>query len=236
MRTLAALLFGLVLATSASAHFVFINVRDITWVQIYFSDTLQPDKDVPITKIAKTKAFVCLQGGKATPVELEKVKDVEAYNLKVPESNWDLVYAITEYDVISKGDAKPYLLRYFSKSYIFPTGTNKIANVGDPLAVELGVKIAAQKIQFRFLAGGKPVPDAEVNILYTERGGKASKASTDKDGWTPSEDVQAGRYAVWAKQVTPKAGEFNGKKYEEVRDYATFSVHVGAGAFPPPKP
>src|SRR5262249_15906359 len=69
MRTLAALLFGLVLATSASAHFVFIVHDLIGEYRVIFSDTLKPDENVPIEKVATTKAFLREMGGKVMPLE-----------------------------------------------------------------------------------------------------------------------------------------------------------------------
>jgi hypothetical protein len=68
------------------------------------------------------------------------------------------------------------------------------------------------------LAAGKPVPEAEVTILLPESGKKAMK--TDKDGFTTEFDG-SGRYGVIAKLIETKSGDHAGKKFEEIRSYAT---------------
>lgn len=224
MRT-TALLIGLALTTTASAHFVFL-IDGVGDVRIIFSDALAPDDAVPIEKVARTKAFARV-GGKATPLELEKVKDANAYRVKVPAGEVDAIYASTDYGVLAKGDAKPFLLRYHSKAVPGILG-QPVKNVGEPLPVELAVKLEGRKASFQLLAGGKAVPEAEVTILHERL--PTAKATSGKDGWTPAIDVDVGRYGVVAKHATAKAGEVDGMKYDEVRDYATVTFYVGKPA------
>src|SRR5947199_38561 len=74
------------------------------------------------------------------------------------------------------------------------------------------------------LADGKPLADAEVSVLLPGGGKKAGK--TDKDGYTEAFDG-TGRFGVSAKHIEAKGGEYNGKRYEEARHYATLVVDVG---------
>jgi uncharacterized GH25 family protein len=223
MRTLAALSFALVLATGASAHFVFIVPVPLHTVRFVFSDSLNPDENVPIEKISKTKAFLRVAGEKPIPLALEKVKDAAAYGTSSPLATGDVIYATTEFDVVAKGDAKPFLLRYHSKAVLGTLG-KEVKLVGEPLPVELTAKTETGKLRFQFTAGGKPVAEAEVTVLAE---GKSTKVTTDKEGWTPAQDAKPGQYGAWAKQVSAKSGEVNGKKYEDLREYATLVVEIG---------
>jgi uncharacterized GH25 family protein len=67
------------------------------------------------------------------------------------------------------------------------------------------------------------VADSEGSVLLPD--GKKEKLKTDKDGYTAAFEG-SGRYAVWLRHVETKAGEHDGKKYEEVRHYATLVVDV----------
>ena len=81
--------------------------------------------------------------------------------------------------------------------------------------------VAGQRL--RVLAGGKPVAGTEVTVLKPD--GKTEKVKTDEAGLTPA-FAAAGRYGAWAKTVRAEAGELGGKKYEEVRHYATLVAEL----------
>ena len=79
------------------------------------------------------------------------------------------------------------------------------------------------KTKFQLLLVGKPVADAEGSVLKPD--GTKEKVKTDKDGFTPAFDA-TGRYAVWLRHTEAKAGEHDGKKYEEIKHYATLVADV----------
>jgi hypothetical protein len=67
------------------------------------------------------------------------------------------------------------------------------------------------------------VAESEVTVMLP--GGSKKAVKTDKDGYTSTFEG-AGRYGVVAKRVEAKAGEHAGKKYDEIRSYATLVCEV----------
>jgi uncharacterized GH25 family protein len=102
---------------------------------------------------------------------------------------------------------------------------DKVAVGEKAVPVELVPVVSGSDVKFQFLAAGKPVADVELTVIKPE-GGKA-KAKTDKDGLTQAFPAK-GRYGAWAKHTDAKAGEHDGKKYDEARRYATLVADLSA--------
>ena len=72
---------------------------------------------------------------------------------------------------------------------------------------------------------------AKHDLIFARTSGKAGDGGgitaflvpTDADGFTKT-FVASGKYAVWLRHTTPTTGEHAGKKYEEVKRYATLVV------------
>lgn len=205
-------------AALAQAHFPFILPESAgTSAKVVFSDELSVDKDVKVEKIANTKLIMRDSQGKETALEWKK--ETDCYTVALPGSGTRVVYGVTDYGVLQKGDAKPFKLVYYPKAVV-GAATPREATIGDKLALEVVPLSSFGKIKFQVLAAGKPLPDCEVTVLQPD-GKKAAK--TDKDGLTP-EYEGPGRYGVVAKLIEAKSGDFAGKKFEEVRHYATLVV------------
>ena len=218
-RMIGAAAVGLFAVAVAHGHFPFV-VPDAKGesAKVVFSDTLEPDADVNIEKIASTKLTLRDAAGKESPLEWKKGDGFYAVN--VPGSGDRVIYGVTDYGVLQKGDTKPFKLAYYPKAVL---GAATAKAVGEKLALEVVAEGGSGKVRFRVLAAGKPVADSEVTVMPPAGGKKA--ATTDKDGYTPAFDG-AGRYGVYAKQVEAKAGEHAGKKYDEIRSYATLVCDV----------
>lgn len=218
-RTFGALVVGLFAAAGAHAHFPFV-VPDAKGesAKVVFSDALEPDTNVPIEKIANTKLTLRDAAGKEAPLEFKKAEGFLAVN--VPGAGDRVVYGVTDYGVLQKGDTKPFKLVYYPKAVI---GAPAAAPLGAGAALDVAAEGTSAKVRFRVLAAGKPVADSEVTVMLPAGGKKA--VTTDKDGYTPPFEG-AGRYGVVAKLIEAKAGEHSGKKFEEVRHYATLVCDV----------
>jgi uncharacterized GH25 family protein len=215
---LAATVAAIMLPMIAQAHFPFIVPEaDGTAAKVVFSDTLAPDNQVMIEKLAATKMFLRDSGGKDSPLEWKKGDGF--YAVKLPGSGPRVAYGVTEYGVLQKGDAKPFRLVYFPKAILGAPGKP----VGDPLKVEIVSEKSGAKVRFQVLQGGKPVAGTEVTVLVPDNEKKTAK--TDKEGYTPAYEPK-GRYGVFARVTDATAGEFAGKKYEETRFYATLVMDV----------
>ena len=205
----------------ARAHFPFILPDEKgTRAKVVFSDTLEPDANVAIEKLANTKLMIRDARGKESVAQWKKGDGF--YSLAVPGSGNRVVYGVTDYGVLQKGDAKPFKLTYYSKAVI-GAATAKEAVIGNQ-PLEVVVIGGGKKVRFRVLAAGKPLADSEVTVILPDGAKKSS--ITNKDGETP-EYEGAGRYGVYAKQILAKPGEHAGKKFDEVRNYATLVCDTG---------
>ena len=215
-RMLGAAVIGLFTVSLAQGHFPFI-VPDSTGTaaKVVFSDSLEPDTNVNIEKLANTKLTLRDSGGKESALEWKKGDGF--YSVNVPGTGTRVVSGVTEYGVLQKGDAKPFKLTYYPKA-VFGTATAKEATIGEKMPLEVVATGGAGKLKFQVLKAGKPLADAEVSVMTPNSSKKDVK--TDKDGFTPEFDG-AGRYGVNAKLIEAKPGEHAGKKYDEARHYAT---------------
>lgn len=219
-RMIGAAAVGLFAVAAARAHFPFIVPDDKgDSAKVVFSDNLEPDANVNIEKIANTKLTLRDAGGKDSPLEWKKGEGFYAVN--VPGRGDRVVFGATDYGVLQKGDSKPFKLAYFPKAAI---GSATAKPIGEKLALEVAAEGGLGKVRFRVLAAGKPLAESEVSVMVP--GGEKKAVKTDKDGYTPAFEG-AGRYGVYAKQLEAKAGEHAGKKYEEVRNYATLVCDIG---------
>ena len=218
-RMIGAAAVGLFAVAVAHGHFPFV-VPDAKGesAKVVFSDTLEPDADVNIEKIANTKLTLRDAAGKESPLEWKKGDGFYAVN--VPGSGDRVIYGVTDYGVLQKGDTKPFKLAYYPKAVL---GAATAKPVGEKLLLEVVAEGGSGKVRFRVLAAGQPLAESEVTVMPPAGGKKA--ATTDKDGYTPAFDG-AGRYGVYAKRVEAKAGEHAGKKYDEIRSYATLVCDV----------
>ena len=183
-----------------------------------FSDSLDPDKDVNIEKLDGTKLTLRDAAGKESPLTWKKGD--ACYVVSVPGSGARVVYGVTDYGVLQKGDTKPFRLVYYPKATV---GGPAAKPVGGNLKLEIVASGEVGKTRFQVLADGKPAPELEVTVILP--GGSKKAEKTDKEGFTPAY-AESGRYGVYAKFVETKAGEHAGKKYDEVRNYATLVTDV----------
>ncbi|MFO0938310.1 MAG: DUF4198 domain-containing protein [Gemmataceae bacterium] len=210
----------LAVAVTASAHFVYIvPAKGFKTIQVVMSETLAPDEAVTVDKVDPIQLHMITADGKTSSIKHSKT--AHALNAEVP-ADVRLIYGSVAYDVMQKGTAKPYLLAYHPKA-ILANCDPKTARLGDTCPAEIVAEGTADQIQFVVLSHGKPVADAEVNLLLPD--GSKDKATTDKNGRTKAYSA-SGRFGLWTKVMVNKPGEQNGKKYDEARHYATLVIDV----------
>jgi uncharacterized GH25 family protein len=206
-------------AVVAHAHMVYVvPAKDGQSLTVVFSDSLDPDEKVKMDKLAGLK-LVARIDGKDVPVEY--TKGDHSFAAKLPKGA-SVVYGTAAYGLLSKSE-KPTLLVYHPKA-LLGGATAKAATVGEAAALEIVPVTEAGKTRFQLLAKGKPVAGAEGTVVLPD--GTKEKVTTDKEGYTPGFE-KTGRYAAYLKLTEAKAGEHDGKKYEEVRHYATLVAECG---------
>ncbi len=209
--------------TSATAHMVYVvpaaDGKEVA-ITVVFSDNLEADEKVDIAKVGGLK----LTGRYGTGMENEIALTAEKHALKgkMKGIQPQVAYGSVDYGVVAKGDAKPALLKYHPKAVLAGTD-EKSATIGKA-SIEIVPVVEGGKVAFRVLVSGKPVPDVEVSIVTPD--GKKEKVKADKDGRTPAYEAK-GRYAAYAKYSESTAGVAGGKKYEEIRHYATLVFDSG---------
>jgi len=217
-------------ALAAQAHFVFVVPQADGKVQVVFSDDLGPDENVSIEKIAKLPLKAVLADGKTVDIPLKAEKHHLAGDIGATKPQ--VLCGSLNYAVMQKGMDKPYLLMYHPKAVTL--GTNA-AEAARPLktVVEIVPIVEGGKVKFQALRDGVFYPYAEITVILPtgSEQGKRVKEETGKAGLT-KEFSEKGTYGAWVKYAEPKAGESDGKKYEEVRHYATLTFELANAAVP----
>lgn len=212
-RLLVSLVALAVCAAGTRAHMVYVvPAKDGGAATVVFSDSLEPDEKVKMDKVAGLKLLARIDG-KDVPVEYAKAD--HSFAAKLPKGA-SVVYGSAVYGLLSKSE-KPTLLVYHPKA-VLAGADAKSATVGEAAALEIVPATEAGNTRFQLLAKGKPVAGAEGTVVLPD--GTKEKVTTDKEGFTIGFE-KTGRYAAYLKLTEAKTGEHDGKKYEEVRHYAT---------------
>ncbi|MCI0464081.1 MAG: DUF4198 domain-containing protein [Gemmataceae bacterium] len=212
------LLFALA-AVPARAHFIWIvpDGADGTKAKVVFSEDLEPDEGVPVEKIAATKLLIRDAAGKVAPLDWKKGE--HAYLVSLPDQGPAVIGGACTYGVMQRGQGKPFLLAYYPKLI---RGEPQTAKSWDQLPLEIVPQGAGR---FQVVFAGKPAADAEVVVVAPATDGKET-LKTDAQGEFKVRSTAPGLYGIRARHVEAKAGEHDGKKYEEARHYATLIFQI----------
>lgn len=221
-RTLA-LVACLAVTAASSAHFAYlIPTVDGSGVHVVFSDSLEADAKVPIAQIADTKLFRVEADGKRTPLKVSKVSHALAAEVRTGGNV--VIGGVTNYGFHQSKHTqnKAVCLRYYPKAVF--GDVEGAARLGDAVPLEIIPIVKEGKLRFQALLKGKPLAGAKFSVL--EPGAtKTQKSAASDEGQTTAFD-KAGRYGVNVSHFEPSAGELDGKKYEEIRHYATLVVEL----------
>jgi uncharacterized GH25 family protein len=235
MKTWNSALLALFLAVlPARAHFIWIvpdKVGDSsTTARVFFSDNLKPDNPELLAKIARTELFVRTAAGQNEALKWTAGK--EAYEVTLTGKGPQVIGGVCHYGVVER-DGTTFLLNYYPKAVIGVAGKEKQpaglkALDGLPLQI---VPLATSGV-FQLVWDGKPLPEAEVVVLVPGKE-KPAELKTDKEGGFSVPAGKGGLYGLRARHVEEKAGEQDGKKYKEVRHYATLVMELPAASASP---
>ena len=243
-RLLLCLLLLAAAALPVRAHFIWVlppEDKDNKTARIIFSDSLTPDDADLLKKISKAEVFA--RGADGKTVALKHTDGKQTLNAAAPSAEPHAVGVVLRYGVTQRGDDPAFLLNYYAKGFTGLKAKEKpddkfIENVltkpWEKLPLEI-VPVLGGKPQGKVVWQGKPAADVEVT-LYVPGKDKPVETKTDKDGlFTPEEPTASGVYGVRARYVEKKEGELDGKKYKEVRHYATMTFPVQMGKSEAPK-
>jgi uncharacterized GH25 family protein len=207
------------LAVPLQAHFLFlVPEADGQSVLLIFSDALEPDRPELMAKVTGTKVQFRPVNGAATDLKWTDQKD--AFLLTAPKGQSGLVSASLKYGVVAKGE-QPFLLHYYAAAWLPGAGKQAPPALNPNEQALQIVPLGGRK--FQAVWQGKPVAEAAVAIVGGERG---QEIKADAQGVVELPANAPPLVGLRVRQVEAKAGEQDGKAYQEVRHYATLVVRL----------
>jgi hypothetical protein len=205
----------------AEAHFLFLRILPPAEggraAEVYFSELAEAGDPRFIDKVAHTQLWLQQAPGKLEPLTVHKASDrLRAW---LPGSGSLMVVGRCDYGVLARPNQTPFLLRYCPKGLAGnPDELNKLTPHGK-LPLEITLTVEKDGVVLVALKDGKPVPRAEfVTVDAKLVNTKLTADESGKATWKPAAN---GIYSVYTRAARKEAGEAHGKKYEEIRDFAT---------------
>jgi hypothetical protein len=220
-RLLLALFLATLVGPTARAHFLFVRILPPAEggraAEVYFSELAEAGDPRFLGKIAHTQLWVQTPSRKFEPLKVHTASDrLRAW---LPYTGSLMVVGECRYGVLARPNQTPFLLRHFPKAIAGnPEELNRMPPHGK-LPLEIAATIDGEKLRLLALREGRPVPRAKFVTVDAELNNV--KLTADDKGqatWTPTAH---GNYAVYTRSTIREAGEVEGKKYEEIRDFAT---------------
>ncbi len=212
---------GALQASPLQAHFLFIRVLPPAEggraAEVYFSELAEAGDPRFVNKIAKTELWLQQTPGQFAKLKVHKAADrLRAW---VPEEGAVAVVGQCVYGVLARPKQTPFLLRHFPKALAgTPAELNKMQAYGK-LPLEIVAAFEDGGIRLTALKDGKLIPKAQfITIDARLANVELTADETGKAMWRPP---AAGVYSVYTRDTRKEAGEVGGKKYEEIRDFAT---------------
>jgi hypothetical protein len=207
----------------AWAHFLFIYIGPAAEAgrsaEVYFSESAQAGDPAFIDKIAHTQLWV-----QSTPGEFQQLKvhrGADRLRAHLPSKGSVAVVGECQYGVIARTNQVPFLLRHYPKAIAGKADDLNRMQPRREIPFEVMATIDGDAVAFTALVEGKPVANATFTTVDEDL--KNEEFSADDHGratWTPP---APGKYSVYTRRAVNESGEFGGKKYEQVREFATIA-------------
>jgi hypothetical protein len=216
-----ALVSFLALGAVARAHFLFIRIGEPAEagrsVEVYFSEKAEAGDPRFIHKVAGAHLTLQTAAGKFQPLTVREGADrLRAY---LPAAGPVSVTGFLEYGVLKRETS--FLLRYYPKALSGDAASLRTMRPDPHAALEIDAKFDGNQVVFTLLRDGKPVPGAEFTTVDDDLANEEFKAdAAGKATWKPS---SPGFYCVYTKSVLKTPGDWNGKPYSEIREFATIA-------------
>jgi hypothetical protein len=132
-----------------------------------------------------------------------------------------MVVGECRYGVLARPKQTPFLLRYFPKAMAGSLAELNAMKPYGKLPLEIVATIDGDSLRLTALRDGKPLPKAEFTTVDAKL--KNEKFTADADGKATWNPPATGYYAIYTRDSRKENGETDGKKYEEIRDFATLA-------------
>lgn len=212
---------GVLQVNPSQAHFLFIRILPPAeggrTAEVYFSELAEAGDPRFINKIAKTELWLQQTPGEFTALKVHKAAD--RLRSWVPQDGAIVVVGRCVYGVLARPRQTPFLLRHFPKAMAGPPAELNKMKACSKLPLEIIAAFEGDGVRLTALKDGKPVPKAQL-ITVDERLTNV-QLTAEEDGRAMWQPPAAGVYSVYMRDTRKESGEEGGKKYEEVRDFAT---------------
>ncbi len=230
------MMFSLLFASAfsprnAHAHFLFIHLDRPAEAgrsaEVFFSEFATSGDPKFVKKIAHTKLWVQSKPGKFRPIEVRQAYDsLKAF---VPDAGTIAVVGKCQYGVLQRN--VPFLLQYYPKAIAGdPAEIGKLQPFNE-IPLEIVAAFVDGKITFTALHKGKPLPGAKFTTV--DQFLDNEEFTADKSGRATWKPPLPGYHCVYTNLTLKKPGELDGKRYEEIRMFATLGFRwplAGEGA------
>jgi hypothetical protein len=212
---------GFLQASPIQAHFLFVRILPPAEggraAEVYFSELAEAGDPRFVNKIAKTELWLQQTPGRFVALKVHKAADrLRAW---LPEEGANVVVGRCVYGVLARPRQTPFLLRHFPKALAGSAAElNKMQSYGK-LPLEIVATFEDRGVRLTALKDGKPVPKAQFVTVDAHLANV--QLTADEEGRAMWRPPAAGVYSIYTRDTRKKAGESNGKKYEEIRDFAT---------------
>jgi hypothetical protein len=215
------------------AHFLFIHIGPPAEAgraaEVYFSELAEAGDPRFVDKVAHTALWVRATPGELQPLKVQKGTDrLRAY---LPVSGSVVVVGSCEYGVLARPEQVPFLLRYYPKALAGKPALLADMQPCGKTPLEITATVEGDKLKLVALHEGKPIPKATFHTVDSRLANEELVADAEgRASWKPP---GPGRHSVYIRHVSKMSGEVGGKKFEEVREFATLAFswpleHQGA--------
>jgi Protein of unknown function (DUF3386) len=205
----------------ARAHFLFIRINEPAeagrTVEVFFSEKADAGDPRFIGKVAGATLTVQSAPGKFQPLTVRQGAD--RLRASLPSSGPVSVTGFLEYGVLKR--EVPFLLRYYPKAVAGDAAAVAALRPRAGAPLEIDATFAGDHVTLSLLRDGKPVPNTAFTTVDDDLVNEEVKAdAAGKAVWKPP---SPGFYCVYAKSVLKTPGEWKGKAYSEIREFATMA-------------
>jgi hypothetical protein len=207
----------------AQAHFLFVRVQPAAeggrFAEAYFSEQAEAGDPRFVAKIAQTSLWSQTTPGEFRPLKVHR--GIDRLRAHVPATGSVVVVGTCTYGVLGRAGETPFLLRHNPKAAAGEAEElNRMAPKGD-LPLEVVARFEEARVHLSALRAGKPMPGIVFHIIDADLVEEKVTAGSDgQASWAPK---APGRYSAYVRHDTKVNGESGGKRYEEIRDFATIA-------------
>jgi hypothetical protein len=211
------------LSSPTRAHYLFVRILPPAEggraAEVYFSELAEAGDPRFIEKLAQTQLWLQQRPGKFESLKVHKASDrLRAW---LPYTGSLVVVGECRYGVLARPKQAAFLLRHCPKAIAGnPDELNRMQPHGK-LPLEISATIDGDGFHLTVLSNGKPVPNAP--LVAIDANLRNVKLSADAEGRATWKPPAPGNYSIYTRLTTKEAGTYQGKDYQEIRDFATIA-------------